>query len=515
MTSSPDSERLLVLAPTGRDAELAASALRDGGLESAVCREPAELVTEIAAGAGGVVLAEEVLSGGEAEALLAGWVAHQPPWSDLPVVVITAARGPLELRGQVLSRLAPLGNVILLDRPLRRVALVSAARTAVRARRRQYAARAVLVAQEEAVRSRDQFLAMLGHELRNPLSAITLATHVMQREGSAPARQLGVVDRQVRQLSRLVDDLLDVSRVTSGKIALELRRLDLSELVAHSAETFEPLAAARELTLCFQPAGVPLPVRADAARLEQVLANLLGNALKYTPRGGHVEVVATVEGEHAVVKVRDDGIGIAPEHLPRVFDLFMQVETTLDRAQGGLGLGLTLAQNLVRMHGGTLQAQSEGTDRGTEMAVRLPLADEPRGLERGGRSSAPAPRSRRVLVVDDGEDNREVLAMCLEQLGHEVLVAPDGPSAVARALSEQLDLMLVDIGLPGLDGYEVARRVRAARGPGLYMVALTGYGQPEDRRRALDAGFDQHLTKPVRVSALEDVLRCVGRPGRE
>ncbi|GEJ57092.1 ATP-binding response regulator [Anaeromyxobacter diazotrophicus] len=506
MNEEASSERLLVLAPTGRDAELALEVLRGAGLEGEACRGMAPLCEALEAGAGAALLAEEVLSPAQA-ALLTAWVARQPPWSDLPVLIFTSQGGPLDLRGPALARLGTLGNVTLLDRPLRRMMLVSAARAALRARRRQYAARDVLAAQRRSMTARDQFLAMLGHELRNPLGAITLAAQVMERKGGADARQLGVVQRQAAQLGRLVDDLLDVARVTSGKITLERRPLDLGELVTRSLEALEPVAAARPVAFAFRPPGEPLAVEGDPARLEQVVANLVRNAIKYTAPGGHVEVALARDGSDAVLVVRDDGIGIAPDHLAHVFDLFMQVPTTLDRSQGGLGLGLTVTRTLVAMHGGAITVESAGVGRGSTFTARLPLLPAGQEAPAAGAQRAPPLRRRRVLVVDDGEDNRAVMQMCLEGLGQEVRVASDGPSAVAQALAEPFEVILVDIGLPQLDGYEVARRIRSALGRAPFLVAATGYGQPEDRQRSLDAGFDFHLTKPIGLRAVEDVLR--------
>jgi signal transduction histidine kinase len=507
MTSDGESapERVLLVAPTGRDAPLAASVLRAAQVEVVVCPDLGNVVAQLEHGAGALLVAQEGLERAGA-LLLARWMAHQPPWSDLPVVVFTSASSPLD-PSEGLSRLAPLGNVTLLERPLRRSTLISVVRSAIRARRRQYAARDVLVAREQDVAARDRFLAMLGHELRNPLAAITMALEVIERGAPSPERQFEIVRRQSRQLSRIVDDLLDVARVTSGKIAVHRVPVELSGLVARGIEAFQRQAAKSGIDLSFTPPRGALPVVGDPVRLEQVLANVLGNALKYTPPGGHVSVALEEVGRKAVLRVRDDGSGIAPDQLRRVFEMFAQVDATLDRSRGGLGLGLTVARTLVSMHGGTIEASSEGVGKGSTFVVTLPLAAGGAELAHPAASPAASRRPRRVLVVEDGDDNRETLKAALEQLGHEVLVSADGVTGAESAIQQAPEVVLVDIGLPGLDGYEVARLVRAARGPHVLLVALTGYGQPEDRRAALAAGFDVHLTKPVALDALAEVIR--------
>ncbi|BDG04720.1 ATP-binding response regulator [Anaeromyxobacter oryzae] len=496
-------EQLLVLAPTGRDAALAARVLEQARLACEICPDVPRLVAALEGGAGGLLLAEEVLVGAT-PGTLAEWVARQPAWSDLPIIVVTSASSPIE-PGFALARLAPLGNVTLLERPLRRDTLVSVARSALRARKRQYAARDVLAAREQDVRARDQFLAMLGHELRNPLGAITMALEVIDRRGGAEERQLAIVRRQAHQLARIVDDLLDVARVTSGKIALHRVPIELGTVAARCVEALQPQAHERGVALALdEPAGA-VALLADPVRLEQVIANLAGNALKYTPAGGHVTVTIGSDGGEAVLRVRDDGIGIPRDQLSRVFETFAQVDTSLDRARGGLGLGLTVSRSIVAMHGGTIEAASEGPGRGSEFVVRLPVENGD-----GPATAALAPagdRRRRVLVIDDSDDNRSALRLALEHLGHEVAEAEDGKTGLQRAVADGAEVVVVDIGLPGIDGFEVARRIRAARGRSVLLVALTGYGQPDDRRMALEAGFDVHLTKPVQLDTLARVIR--------
>jgi signal transduction histidine kinase/ActR/RegA family two-component response regulator len=502
-------ERVVLVAPTGRDAALAASTLRSEQLQVIACRDVPDAVTELDSGAGALLVAMEAMTPLGVQRL-ARWIARQPAWSDLPVVVFTSASARLE-RGVTLDLLAPLGNVTLLERPLRRTTFVTVVRTALRARRRQYAARDVLVALEDEIAARDRFLAMLGHELRNPLSAIMMALQVMELRAPGNSREMGIVARQSRQLARIVDDLLDVARVTSGKIALHRVIVDLSDLVTRALEALQPQAVKAGVALVSTISPVGLLVMGDPVRLEQVLANLVGNALKFTPRGGHVWVELQQAGAEAVLRVRDDGIGIAPDQLHRVFETFAQVGTTLDRSRGGLGLGLTLARSLVAMHGGTVEAFSEGIGKGSEFVVRLPTAVATSEQQPQDDARRPEHRPRRILLIEDSEDNRVALKTALEQLGHEVLDSTDGITGAETAIQRAPEVVLVDIGLPGLDGYEVARRIRAARGSGVLLVALTGYGQPEDRRSALAAGFDVHLTKPVELDSLAAVIERAGQ----
>ncbi|HEV3261020.1 MAG TPA: ATP-binding protein [Gemmataceae bacterium] len=371
----------------------------------------------------------------------------------------------------------------------------------------------------QADRRKDEFLAMLGHELRNPLGAIGNAIAVLDRLGphDAPAvRQRFTIGLQTRNLSRLVDDLLEVSRITSGKIVLRLLPVDLNEVARRCLLTLDAAVNAQHHQVSFSPCTQPVMVEGDPVRLEQVVTNLLANAVKYTPTGGRIEVAAQGQDNEGVVRVRDDGIGMAPEIIPHIFDLFTQAHSSLARSQGGLGIGLTLVRTLVHMHGGSVQASSPGPGRGSEFVVRLPLLT----LPRLPTAAAPPPATegpiltpaRHILIVEDDASNRDTLRALLECDGHRVEVAEDGPQGVEKALALRPDVALVDIGLPGLDGYEVARRVRAAPGgTDILLIAVTGYGQPEDRRRTLEAGFDRHLVKPIDVDELQRLLADVKR----
>jgi signal transduction histidine kinase/integral membrane sensor domain MASE1/CheY-like chemotaxis protein len=383
-------------------------------------------------------------------------------------------------------------------------------------RQRAELAREDLLARERAARSeaelanraKDEFLAMLGHELRNPLGAITNATHVLDLGASAErvAASRAILTRQTAHLTRLVDDLLDVARVQSGRVELQREVVDLGKVVERCVETLEPAEPRCAIHLSTSS----LFVDADPARLDQVVTNLLDNALKYTAPGGNVWVRVARERDRAVLRVRDDGIGISTELLPRVFDLFVQADRSLDRSKGGLGLGLTLVKRLVELHGGVVSAHSDGLDRGSEFVVELPLAT---GDESGKEAAAApvVPLVRRVLIVEDHEDAREGLQLLLSTIGHSVSVACDGVEGLEMLRRWRPDVAIIDIGLPGLDGYALARAVRSEPElNGVLLVALTGYSGNENRQQAIDAGFQLHLVKPVDPKTLRRVFETLG-----
>ena len=362
---------------------------------------------------------------------------------------------------------------------------------------------------EASNRAKDEFLAMLGHELRNPLDVIGTAVRVLDSQNAAPdpeatRRARGVLARQVRQLGRLVDDLLDVGRVTTGKIRLTPVPVDLADTVERCIAGLMPEGAAPQHRITVR--AEPTWVEADQARVEQIVMNLLSNAMKYTAPGGAIEIGVAGVGRTARLSVRDTGVGMSPYMLERVFDLFFQGERTLERAEGGLGIGLTLVRRLAELHGGRVAAESPGQGRGSTVTVELPQVAPPAAAP--GVPAAPAvPSPRRILIVEDSRDSRDMLRFLLEHAGHEVHEAADGPSGVAAILEVRPDIALVDVGLPGLDGFEVARRVRAdAQGRQVRLVALTGYGLPEDHRRSHEAGFDAHLVKPVDPARLAAVI---------
>ena len=365
---------------------------------------------------------------------------------------------------------------------------------------------------QRAARLKDEFLAMLAHELRNPLAPIRNASEMLARAlpGNSQVQEpLGMIRRQTAHLTRLVDDLLDVSRITQGRIQLQRQPIELAAVVAQAVETVGPLIREKGHELSVLSKQQRVYVNADGARLVQCLVNVLTNAAKYTDAGGNIRVETRVEGQCAVIEMSDDGIGISPELLPRVFDLFVQGDRTLDRAQGGLGIGLSVVQRLIEMHGGEVKARSEGIDCGCCFEIRLRRIDPPTVQAAGAERSNIPPK--RVLIVDDNVDSADSLAMVLNFDGHETQRVYTARDALERTQSFRPDIVLLDIGLPEIDGYEVARRLRAIPGlEGVRLVALTGYGQPEDRARTRAAGFDAHLVKPVEFPALERVIAGAG-----
>lgn len=485
--------RLLVFVRGLREGQLTVRLLSEAGLTSVLCTNTDEFRLKLKEGAGAVLLAEEILTD-EARRALADELSQQPAWSDLPVLVFSAAAHPERPRG---SAGAALGNVTFLDRPVHTRTMIAAVHAALRSRQRQYEAR-------RAIESRDAFLAMLGHELRNPLSAITLALAAMERKNPSDVRppEHAVMERQLKHLVRLVDELLDVARVTRGKVIIERRRVDLAEVTKAAFEAYELRVRERELTYQLHVQQRPLYVMGDRQRLEQVLGNLLTNAIKYTALGGRVDVEVYAEGPSVCVAVTDDGVGLEPEMLGRVFAPFAQVDSSLDRSQGGLGLGLALVQSLVSLHGGEVRASSPGLGRGCRFEIRLAQIQ---GAQQPADVATPStlpPSPLKVVIVEDNEDIRELFVQSLADTGHSVTCAVDGPSGLETLLASAPDVAFVDVGLPGFDGYEVARRARAA-GLRSRLVAMTGYGQSSDKQRAVDAGFDEHLVKPV----LDDDLR--------
>jgi len=361
-------------------------------------------------------------------------------------------------------------------------------------------------------RRKDEFLAMLAHELRNPLAPIRNAAYTLTLLGQPDERLRwvsGVIERQVGLITRLVDDLLDVSRITSGKITLQRERVPVAAVIAQAVETARPAAESRHENLAVEVADDAGVVDGDSARLVQAVGNLLDNAIKYSEDGGQVRLTARADAQEVVIVVRDEGVGIDAELLPHVFDLFIQADRSLERRQGGLGIGLTLVRRLVEMHGGRVEVASGGAGRGSEFTIRLPrLAVAPApAAARAAAREAPSGPARRVLVVDDQPDSTDSLALLLRLHGHEVSTAADGPGAVDEFLRSKPEVVFLDLGLPGMSGYDVARRLRAMpEGRDVRLVAVTGYGTEADRERTRAAGFDLHLAKPVDPHAVEALL---------
>jgi len=363
-------------------------------------------------------------------------------------------------------------------------------------------------------RRKDEFLAMLGHELRSPLAPISNAVHLLRLgRNEEPLQQKArtIIERQLTQLTHLVDDLMEVSRITTGRVRLRLDRIIVSGIVERAVQSARPLIDQHrhELTVTLPPK--PIWLNADASRLEQVVVNLLTNAAKYTQDGGHIWLSIQEEGSDCVLRVRDTGVGIAPELLPRIFDLFTQAERSLDRSQGGLGIGLALVQRLVEMHHGKVEVHSS-LGQGSEFVVRLPMlltAEAESPSCKTGMTKQTGP-SLQVLVVDDNVDAAGSLAMLLEASGHEVRLTHDGPTALEAALKNRPNVILLDLGLPGLNGFEVAKRLRQQPVfQNVVLIAMTGYGQEADRQRSFDAGFNHHLVKPADFGKVQEILATV------
>lgn len=494
--------RILIYAPTGQDAPLAAKVLAMAAIDSHVCTTLPELAQQLEQGAGAVLTVEEALAPGGLQ-LLQACVLRQPDWSDLPIILLThnGADSPV-----VRQAVAGLGNLSLMERPVRTLTLITALHATLRARNKQYQVR-------EAARRKDEFLASLGHELRNPLApirtSVSLLTH-MYPDAAPVARIRDMVERQVRLLTRLVDDLLDVARITSGKITLQRQLASLASVLNHVSELCQHAADAKRIHISWQLPPSEIMLDIDYARVVQIYANILSNAVKFTPQAGHVVVRASVDDGALLVSIRDDGIGMDADTIPRVFRMFEQSKTVNGQFSSGLGIGLSLAREFAEMHGGTVDAYSEGPGKGTEFIIRLPVVDHG-----GARDAVPLAqqagtdgRKMQVLVVDDNEDAADSLTALLELDGFDVRTAYDGMAAIAAVEQQAPDMVIMDLGMPGMDGYETARAIRQKPGAEhILMLALTGWGQHDARRRTVEAGFDHHLVKPVE---LEQIIRLAG-----
>ncbi|WP_326535271.1 hybrid sensor histidine kinase/response regulator [Pseudorhodoferax sp.] len=497
--------RILVRAATAKDALMTHAVLERAGLQAHSCATLTELVDELARGAGALVLAEEALADAAAGALTQA-LQQQPSWSDLPVLVL--ARQGADSR-TVVEAMDSVANVTVIERPVRVAAFVSSVRSALRARTRQYVQRATLAGLRLADQRKTEFLATLAHELRNPLAPLQTAVTLLKRKRPSPdeaVRHYDMMRRQIDHMVRLVDDLMEISRITRGKIELASADIDLQQVLHDAVELSRPLIDGAQHRLELQLATGALPVRGDSVRLAQVFSNLLNNAAKYTPAGGHIVLAAQATDGQVVVTVRDNGIGIAPEMLDTVFDMFVQASGASKAAQGGLGIGLTLARSLVELQGGGIDAHSAGLGQGSAFTVRLPL-QAPQAVAATAAAPTPSTAALTALVVDDNRDAADSLAEFLQALGLDTGVAYSGAQALELLPSLRPDLAILDIGMPGMDGYELARRLRQLpEGGRTLLVALTGWGQQRDREATAAAGFDHHLVKPLDPDALLPIL---------
>jgi signal transduction histidine kinase len=509
-------ETVLILAPTPKDGALCRALLAEAGASCELAQDIGGLSSGIDRGAGLAVLSEEALTA-EGLQLLRLVIGRQPAWSDFPLLVLTEEGADSEV---ALRTLETLGNVTLLERPVRVPALVSAVRAGLRARRRQYQIRDYLAESQrtaeslrEADRRKDEFLAILAHELRNPLAPLRNAVEFMRRapdERQAFAAARAIMERQLDQMVHLIDDLLDLSRVSRGHIDLKQEYVELSTVVEGALEICRSAIerAGHRLSVVLPEETVML--RGDPTRLIQILCNLLSNAAKYTPAGGRIDLSASPGDAVIEIAVRDDGVGIPADMLGRIFEMFTQVDRSLERSQGGLGIGLTLVRRLVQLHGGSITAHSAGPGAGSEFVVRLPrhAGEDARPPARAPRAKVNgAGRKQRILIADDNRDAADSLASVLRVIGHEVRIAYDGQQAVDMAEAFRPALALLDIGMPRMNGYDTARSIRCKPfGRGMLLVALTGWGQPEDKQKSQAAGFDHHLVKPVDPSVLDGLL---------
>jgi len=491
-------QRIVIFAPVGKDARLIREVLGHASLDCQVCPELGDVVTELQLGAAALFVIEEAFN---AEFLrgLTDYLAAQPAWSDLPVLVLS--KEGLDSPG-IQRIFEELGNVTLLERPVRRATLVSAALSARRARRRQYEMR-------EVDRRKDEFLAILGHELRNPLAPIRTAVDVLNTmpDSSPQVREIAlVVERQVKHLTRLVDDLLDVARITNDKVALKREWVTVDTVVQHAVEICRPQMTAGGHTLDLRQPAASVLLSGDRARLVQSLANVLGNAVKFSPPGEAIHLRAEVQDCDIVFTVRDHGAGLEPEACSRIFDLFVQGHAGRSHSLGGLGIGLSLAQRFTGMHGGTIQVSSEGRGKGCEFVLRMPIVVAERRSRARQDANAASPQAAekvRIIVVDDNADGADMLQVMLEMEGYMVAKAGTGQGAIALAQRIHPHAILMDIGLPDMQGYEAARRIRELpQGDDIVFIAMTGWGHDGARRHATEAGMQHYLVKPVDLTVL-------------
>jgi signal transduction histidine kinase/ActR/RegA family two-component response regulator len=506
---------VLVMAPIGRDTELICDALRrvkicahgashDAGLEKD---------TDYFSRYGAMIIGEEALEHAAARKLIDA-LEKQPVWSDLPVIILASTHGFVGRNRENAQEIFNSSNVTFLQRPVPTMSLVSSVRAALRARTRQYQVKDLLEYRERQLLERDAFLAMLGHELRNPLAPVRNAIYVWKSNLSTEAQKIKAresMERQVQHMSRLVDDLLDVARISRGKISLRRERCDLCQLLRSSVEDHRGQIEKMEVDLDLRVPQSPVYADGDRTRLAQVIGNLIQNAAKFTDKGGRISVGlrGNCETSSAVITVSDTGIGMSGETLRRIFEPFNQGDASLERNRGGLGLGLAVAKKLVELHEGRIEAASEGVGKGSTFTVTLPAHFEEATMESTEANEAKTGAGKSVLLVEDNADAAETTKLVLELMGHRVVHAYNGRDAIDIAHKLRPDVVLCDIGLPGINGYEVATALRK-NNQCCTLIALTGYGQQEDHRRARDAGFDLHLTKPVDPALLESTLMQEG-----
>jgi signal transduction histidine kinase/AmiR/NasT family two-component response regulator len=515
--------RVLVFAPVGRDAVLTRDLLARASIAGEVCPTMTGLAEALEHGAGAVVLTEEALDDPLLSRLSAA-LAQQPAWSEVPILLFAGGdRSQALLR--TLTALDDLRNVTLLDRPVRVAAVVSTVRAALRARERQYELRDVLVAlhaargeAERANRLKDEFLATLSHELRSPLSAVLNWLQLLRGgflDSAKATNALEVIDRNTRLQVKLIEDLVDISRIRAGKLTVEMAELDLRSVVEAAIENIRAVAAKKTVALNYDLGRQSLHILGDATRLQQVFDNVLSNAIKFTPSGGSIDVEVRRSEREAVVRVRDTGQGIAALYIEKIFDRFAQVDSTITRRHQGLGLGLTIAQHLVTLHRGRIEAQSNGENRGSTFTVRLPLADLATIAPQASAKGTLVPNTLqklRVLVVDDDLDNLEASSGILAAAGARVATASSVTEALTRFDEQTPDVVVTDLAMPDRDGFALLRAIRQSeetRGEKTPIICLTAFSDLDSQARAKIDGFDRHLVKPISAPELvEAVASC-------
>ncbi len=507
--------RILAITPSIKDGELTQSVLERAGISCHRCLALSELITELKVGAGAILLPEEVATN-ERDAPLAEWLNNQPPWSDLPVLILAR---PGADSTTVAHAMDLLGNVTVLERPMRVASLVSTARSALRARLRQYQIRDDLLERNRierelraADRHKDEFLAILAHELRNPLAPIRHALDILKLRGSldhSSEELRAIIERQVNHMVRIVDDLLEVSRISTGKIELRKEVCYVADVIDSAIETSLPIINGKNHTLNVMLPAVPIRVIGDPVRLAQIFSNLLTNAAKYTDPNGTITIEVSANDAWFDVKVIDNGTGISSEMLPQVFEMFAQIDRNAKRSQGGLGIGLNLVRSLTEMHGGSIQASSDGLGQGCRFIVRLP---QDLSVEKSSSDETPQEVhvNHRFLVVDDNRDAAAILGHLLELFGAEVKIAHNGTQALTIIQDYNPSAAILDIGMPDMSGHELARRIREMpQHQNIRLIALSGWGQGDDRRKSKESGFDDHLVKPVDIEVLQNLLRSL------
>ena len=496
-----------IVSPYAADADLAVRFLQREAIEARAYANLRQLGAVLDESAGCLVLVEEALVASDIAALREA-IAALPAWCDLPLILV--ARNVAALASATATVFPESGNVALLERPLNPHTLVSAVQVALRASGRQRQVGELIAQREQAVKLREEFIAMLAHELRNPLAPMRNALYIMrtrQLEDPVVLKSTEILDRQVNHVARLVDDLMDVARLERGKVNLQKQRIDLNRVVAAAVESCLQMVQDRGHHIAVHFGAEALPVDADSVRIEQIVCNLVHNASKFTAEPGRIRVETSVQGSMAVIAVEDQGIGFDPQTAEELFSPFLQANPTLERSPGGLGIGLTIVRRLVELHGGSVHAESPGPGKGSRFAVQIPraapIAAEISRAEPATGKSQP----RRVVVIEDSEDIRETLGTILAMWGHQVSMADDGMAGIDCIRAQRPDVALIDIGLPGMNGYDVARAVRRDMPEQrIRLVAITGYGQPADRARAMQAGFDAHLLKPIAPQMLKELL---------